>query len=278
MSDFRSGLRTTLLASILFTALAPLASASEDSVETLAFSATPYLWAPGSKGTVTIGNRSIPVDSSVGDTFDLLGDLDAGGAMVYLEARWRRLALFTDLSFLGINTTDSFGPGQRGSVRTKYLQYLVEYGLAYRILEHPNSLVQGLPIWVDLIAGARWNRITTEFAFARRPRDVKAKTRFTDPLVGARFSAPLWGNDAAGAFVARFRGDVGGFGVGSDLAWNVLAGLEWRPPWQPSGANFSVSMGYRTLYEDRETTTAEGESLAVQIQNGGPFLALAFAF
>jgi hypothetical protein len=44
-----------------------------------------------------------------------------------------------------------------------------------------------------------------------------------DPIVGARFTAEL-----SERIHFRLRGDIGGFGAGSDFTWNVETGLGFR--------------------------------------------------
>jgi hypothetical protein len=44
------------------------------------------------------------------------------------------------------------------------------------------------------------------------------------------------------------RGDIGGFGAGSDFSWQALGLLDWQP-WQ----HVSISAGIRALGVDYET-------------------------
>ncbi len=45
------------------------------------FSVAPYVWTSGAQGSATIDGTTVDIDSRVGDTFDLLGSLEAGGGM-----------------------------------------------------------------------------------------------------------------------------------------------------------------------------------------------------
>jgi hypothetical protein len=47
---------------------------------------------------------------------------------------------------------------------------------------------------------------------------------WVDPIVGARY-ATLFARDK---FFFNARGDIGGFGVGADITWNVQGGFGWR--------------------------------------------------
>jgi hypothetical protein len=71
-----------------------------------------------------------------------------------------------------------------------------------------------------------------------------------------------------------FMGDVGGFGVGSELAWSVTGLLGYR--WQGAGVEWAVLAGYRALYQDysegsgtdrfRWDTTMHGPVLGLTIR------------
>ena len=64
-----------------------------------------------------------------------------------------------------------------------------------------------------------------------------------DPIVGGNFSQPLGRN-----FSFNLRGDIGGFGVGSELTWQLLPSLSWQfADWG------SIEAGYRWVYADYES-------------------------
>lgn len=251
--------------------------AAESAVSDWTFVVAPYLWITGVQGFVTIDGTTADIDSSVGDTFDLLGSLEAGGAMAHIDIRNDRLGFFVDFAFMAINTTNAFGPNDLGSVRAKVLEYFVEYGATYRFLEYPTSLGPQSPIWVELLAGGRWNRISSELAFARLPSDLKSKIEFMDPIVGGRFVVPFAGSPDTGDFGVMFRGDIGGFGAGSDLSWNLIGALEWDMPWTLAGADLAMLAGYKTYYF-RDEQISDGTSTAIALQMGGPMLGLAAVF
>ena len=88
-----------------------------------------------------------------------------------------------------------------------------------------------------------------------------------DPLVGLRFTTPLgekWNFQVAG--------DVGGFGLGSDLAVNVwpMVGYELSP-----GAQ--LAFGYRVLYMDYDSGTG-ADRFEYDVLTHGPVLGAVFDF
>jgi hypothetical protein len=74
------------------------------------------------------------------------------------------------------------------------------------------------------------------------PTLINENQDWTDPLVGARW---MWGFADGWSLIAR--GDIGGFGVGSDFSWQALGLVEWQP-WEYS----SFIAGYRALDVDYE--------------------------
>lgn len=75
--------------------------------------------------------------------------------------------------------------------------------------------------------------------------EFTSSTDWVDPFIGARLTSRL--TDRAFSIVY---GDIGGFGVGSELTWQVFAGLGWQ-----INPRVTIEAGYRYLaidYEDGE--------------------------
>ena len=76
----------------------------------------------------------------------------------------------------------------------------------------------------DFLAGIRYTRQDYE---VRIVGDTGPRRRFTpdwfDPIVGGRLPANL-----SDRVLFLFRGDIGGFGAGSDFTWNIETGLGFR--------------------------------------------------
>ena len=94
-------------------------------------------------------------------------------------------------------------------------------------------------------------------------RTVDQTTNWVDPVIAARASLRL--NDRLSL---TGYGDIGGFGVGSEFTWQVVATLDWRvSDW------ISASLGYRWIqieYEDRRAT--------INLDMSGPILGASFRF
>ena len=97
----------------------------------------------------------------------------------------------------------------------------------------------------------------------RFPGTIDASREWVDPIVGTRahwqITDPL--------YLALY-GDVGGFGVGSDLTWQAAAMLGWRVrDW------CSIELGYRYLYVDY----LDGP-FRYEMNMGGPVFGARFRF
>ena len=90
---------------------------------------------------------------------------------------------------------------------------------------------------------------------------------WVDPLIGARYTWPF-----SESWSLMLRGDVGGFGVGSDFAWQGTATLRWQ-----TSPRLGVVFGYRYLdtdYEDGSGSDAFRYDMAMH----GPAAGVVFTF
>jgi hypothetical protein len=196
------------------------------------FEVTPYLWTAGFHGDLSARGREATVDAAFSD---LLKELDFG-AMLLGEVRYDRWGLLLDGFYIKLSQdADTPGPAfSRVDVTSE--TGMLGPSLAYRA------------VWtdrfsLDVLAGARFWFVDTELDF--RPGAIPGfrvdqSTSWIDPTVGLRLGVEL-----TDRFSLKALGDVGGFGVGSDVTWQGFAGVGYRfdPRW-------SVSAGYRALGVD----------------------------
>jgi hypothetical protein len=144
------------------------------------FEVTPYLWLPETHGTVHIGNLSADLDIGFDDVFDLLGDGDLIGGMGHFEARKGRAAMFVDAWGAVINT-DADGKILRDRVDVEadidFDIAAVEFGGAYRLLEHGRFIFEGL-------FGGRYTYVYSGIKVnaANRRRSEDGSADFFDPF------------------------------------------------------------------------------------------------
>jgi hypothetical protein len=81
------------------------------------------------------------------------------------------------------------------------------------------------PIKFDLMAGGRLNgfKTTVQVTGPNRSAEGEVKQTWLDPIIAARVGAPL-----GGKFSASFYGDVGGFGIASDITWQLIGSVNYQ--------------------------------------------------
>jgi hypothetical protein len=182
------------------------AQSSSNGPDAWQFELTPFLWGAGLDGTVGVAGREAEFDVS---TKDLLKALDFA-FMVNFEARRHRWSVDTDVVYVGLGkdvTVDSAsGVTPQQNPRLDMGMTIVDATLGYQVAPS-----------FDILAGVRGVDATASLVNDQGTlADVDGG--FVDPIVGGQFrrslSKKLWVN---------LRGDVGGFGVGSDFEWFLSA-------------------------------------------------------
>ena len=226
---------------------------------------TPYLFASGLHGSTGTQQVSADVNTGFGD---IVQNLDSG-LMGTLELRRGRWGIILDgLYFkLGDQRARSWeGPAGIGSatgdldVSTTMQMY--QLSAAYR-------LGDGVP--TDLIVAGRYTQLdlnmnlvaTTGGLLPGGTRSLSASQSWWDPVIGVRVILPF-----AQRWSAMLYGDVGGFGVGSDLTYQGIAGVNWQ-----FSEHVSAKLGYRYIYQDYENNGFVWKMAAY-----GPYLGLGIRF
>ena len=180
-------------------------------------------------GTVGIRSREADFDVSAKN---LVESLDFG-FMTNFEARKARWSFGVDFFYADLGkdvTVENVSVAARNP-RLDMSMTLVEGDVGYRVA---NSL--------DVLAGIR--RLSTSAGLLTdRGTVAEADGGFTDPIVGARFHRYL-----SEKFWVNVRGDVGGFGVGSDFSWFLGATGGYR-----LSKLLSLDFGYRIWDFDYES-------------------------
>lgn len=218
------------------------------------FQITPYVWATGLGGDLTIGPRRIRIDRSFSD---VLRDLDAA-AFVTGFARRDRLVLLGDLSWSSSSRAGLLPPPLPGPLPAegRLRQTSLTLAAGYRVADTPGATV-------DLLAGLRHWRVEASARVPALGFAASRSTNFTDPILAARIRA-----DIAPGWSTLVYADVGGFGVGSDLTLQVVATVTYQLSEQ-----ISVSGGYRHLHVDYHRGGAR-----VDMDMSGPLLGVTWRF
>ena len=179
-----------------------------------------YGLAAGMSGNVAV--KGIPANVDVG--FDKVWENLKFGAMGSARVGYDRWALSTEVIYMDLEAT-------KGPFTAKAQQWMVQPALEYRFRRYFGAY-----------AGTRYNNIGLELdgPFGRSPSGTH---EWWDPIIGARVSLPVWKK-----LSFNVNGDIGGFGVGSDLTWQACPFLNWQ-----ISKLASLQAGYRLLYTDYET-------------------------
>lgn len=229
------------------------------------FSATPYFWAAGLKGT----QASIPplpaleLDASIGD---VLTNLDYAVASM-LELRKGKFGLNTDflLLNLGVDTSAMPIPGLSANLRTDLTAIIVQMAGTYRVFEKKQG-------WLDLVAGVRGWYLDTGLKAAIGPIVFRTShiEGWADGLGGIRTRINLRALEfpvGEGLHLAATL--IGGGGMSSSFV-DLTGGMGYEFTDQ-----IKVFAGYRYLKVDYKN---DGNGFIFDIEMQGPMLSGTYKF
>jgi hypothetical protein len=232
------------------------------------FRFTSYSWASWLTGEGGVAGRSFDVEL---DPVELIDHLDWDQLpvwMSYAEVRNGRFSFFNDIVYSKLEGSGDFAVSRTrrfsgltlaGDVEADVEQATVEFGAAYAAGQWglPNSagttafdVLAGVRYWhqevdlsVDLTGALNIAGLTIE--------GIKAIARsgsidWVDPFVGARLRHQLGPGEEI-----LLRGDVGGFGIGSDISWQLIGTYNWEMC-KSFGLVIDGYVGYRALAVDYE--------------------------
>lgn len=219
----------------------------------------PYILFPNMKGTVGLGILpDAPIDANTNDIF---GNLKMG-AMLNLEASNDTWAVGSDFIYMNLSRGVESGVLiDSGDISAKQFAWEImglrrvapwlEVGLGGLL----NSINAGVDLNLNAIGGG-----TT-------PQSRSLTKTWFDPMVITRVRS------AAGEkFIYQFRGEIGGFGIGSDFAWQIQAYAGYR-----FSKLFQVTGGYRIISLDY-TSGSGSDRFMYDVDTSGPVIRLGFNF
>ena len=257
------------------------------------FRVTPYAWAPSVNGDVTVRGQTADIDMSFWDLFDSGNsgaELDSLAALMgYLEARNGRWGIYGDIVWGKFDFSGN-SVRQRNPIANLNVSARTKAGLDYEITMAESGVTYEVAKWagtssataLDLLGGARyWNQeldlslaVDASVDLGKLGLDrsgSRAVARsgtldWVDPFVGLRVRHQL-----APGRELQFLGDIGGFGVGSDLTWQLFAGYGFDL-WQ---SNLHGIIGYRALAVDYNQDSGTNKN-NLDLTLHGPVVGLSF--
>jgi opacity protein-like surface antigen len=228
--------------------------------------ATPYMWAMGTNGSITVRDQTVGADTTLIDaiTNSAAFPIAFMGRVDINNGRW---SAYGDLAFVQLRFQDSllnlrsptadvlFALSGNGHLRQTL--GIGEAGVGYEIarLKQTTSSPESFTAF-DAYAGTRYgylganlnvtalgvvgSQLLNEQGIAVLQRNVTGKIWWLDPVIGLRMRYSSGDGDHF-----EMRGDIGGFGVGSNFSWQTYGG--WSHDFEYRGVKFAGLVGYRAL-------------------------------
>lgn len=195
-----------------------------------------YLFASSLSGTAGAGGLTTPVDAGFGDIIDEVNFAYATA----VDVRKNHVGVLMDLSYMNLGDSKNFAPGGlfSGSQLSAKL-FFIDPEVYYRVKESDRGSF-------DVMAGFRYWHLSNKITFLPGllpGTTVSAGDNWVDPVFGGRIRLNL---DKDKKWYLPIKGDVGGFGAGSDLSWQIFAGAG-----RNFGKRYTFLFGWRALAVDR---------------------------
>lgn len=231
-------------------------------------------WLPGLDGTTVLGGVESDVDFDWTDWFDHLENIDFAlqAAVSAHYDRWTFEVAGLHMKLGGSVPLVGLGPlGIPVLVDADLTMVIVKGLVGYDVATTRLSSCSCWPqITWTAYAGARYYNLYVNANLTLptgRARNLAETQDWIDPMVGGRARLDL---DRSWSVVLE--ADVGGFGVGSDVAWHVLGGVEWRATrW------FAIQAGWNGIDVDYETGSGD-DRFVFDITFSGPYVGFIFLF
>lgn len=211
---------------------AATAAASTASESDWHFTVSPYLWFPGVHGNINgPGGGEIGFSASPGDMLSHF----RFGLMGVVEPRYKRIVMPLDIMWIRLGSDRALPntPGQ-GVANFRATEFLLTQKLGYRLIDSEK-------VKIDALAGFRYWYFGENLSFTTNTLNFSGSQNWVDPLVGGRITGIL-----TPKVEVTVGGDVGGWGVGSQMDYQAFGLLGYRI--KPA---LALQAGYRYLYFDR---------------------------
>ena len=188
-----------------------------------------YLWAVNLEGDATVRGVTSPVDLPFDQIFDNL----EGALIIHFEALHENTwGFIADFNYLDISQNAQVAIFD---IDVSVKETVAELDGFYRITHGVHQF--------DMVAGVRYNEVKLKYNIRNLPFYDSRTENWWDPVVGVRYRYPI-----ADRWTLQLRGDIGGFGIGSDFTWQTIGLIDYQP-WK----YVSLVGGYRALSLDYET-------------------------
>lgn len=204
---------------------APTSTASSDSDWHLIVA--PYLWIPWVYGTIGANGNDARFYATPGELFSHF----RFGLLGVVQPSYKRLLLPLDIIWLRLGDDRALPRTPNGTVvNVKADVFVLTPKVGYRVID--SEMIK-----IDALVGFRYWHLGQNVSFTTNSLNFSGSQNWVDPLVGGRITGIL-----SPKIEVTIGGDVGGWGVGSQLDYQVFGILGYRI--KPA---LALQAGYRYL-------------------------------
>ena len=217
------------------------------------FVVAPYLWLPWTYGTVGALGREVHVYADPSQIFSHF----RFGLMGLVEADHKRIVLPLDMIWarFGDDKALPFPNVLATTADVKVDEFILTPKIGYRLLDQEK-------IKIDALTGFRYWHLgqNLQFSPSRLGLNLSGSQNWVDPLVGGRILGVLTPKVSL-----SIGGDVGGWGAGSQLDYQILGllGYKIKPAWTLQAGYRYLDVNYRsnTVYDAATSGIVLGVSI-----------------
>jgi opacity protein-like surface antigen len=167
-------------------------------------------------------------------------------------------SITVDAVYMGLGATGT-GPAGFAKADVDVDQAALEVSYGYEVIDR-----------LTVFGGLRYNALAADIKVTGplgATQKADASPDWIDPIIGAHYTIPF-----SDAWSMTLRGDIGGFGIGSDFAWQGIATVRWQ-----FSENIGALAAYRYMAMDYEDGSGRNY-FRYDIATSGPALGMVFTF
>jgi len=210
-------------------------------------------WARQWGGYAQIGDISVPIVLSISDLFDAL----KFGAMAAYRVENGLWSFTGDVTYMNLGWSAQAQQGRASS------------GIDVEQLTMMGTVGRRLSPYVKGTVSLGYFDLSTDLRIRvlEQRREASRDVSWVDPLVGLNVVVPF-----SGKWTYTLRGDVGGFGVGSDFTWHMITTFR-----RQNTEKFAWHFGYRVVASDYEDGRGQN-CQRYDLRQHGPGVGIAIGF
>lgn len=255
-----------LTTSSLGNLIAQESNTNEPTKNNWTFLVEPYILFPNMNGTVGLGELpNAEVDANTNNIFNNL----KMGFMLNAEASNDKWTVGSDVLYMSLGEEKKLSRELINGEELTVSGEITAKQTGWELM----GLRRVTP-WLELGLGGLINSINTEVKLTTPEIGGETTTRrksitetWLDPMIIARIKSK-----AGEKFVYQFRGEFGGFGIGSDFAWQIQAYAGYK-----FSKLFEVTGGYRVIGLDFKSGSGKDRFL-YDVDTSGPMIRFGFRF